>query len=272
MVLLVIVVVLILIGAYLMIFQRGWVNSVYIALTSTSSQLEEKLQENKQLERDAINSAGLSSLDDETEKKLLEGNLSEEQVVEILLGKPQTENAPEGQENVPEELDKEDVKEDLSTEPQTDNPDSAGKQTDKPANADKPQMQEPEKAPVTDKTTQTDKAEYDRQIAELVAKMYVLKTQYTSKINALVDAMKSEYSALPKEKRNTASKSEIAARYMNSISAMEAQADAQVNEIVSKLKAVLKESGGDMTLADSIVSAYQKEKEITKSYYINRYS
>ena len=52
---------------------------------------------------------------------------------------------------------------------------------------------------------------------------------------------------------------------------MEAQCDAQVDAIVSELRPLLRESGKDMSLADSILSTYASEKENTKAYYLSQY-
>jgi hypothetical protein len=102
--------------------------------------------------------------------------------------------------------------------------------------------------------------------------MYVYKAQYTSEIEKIIDSMKKEYSVLSEDQKTTAAKTAIVSKYLNTISAMEAQCDAQVNSLVEQLRQALEKTGQDVSLADSILQAYKNEKEITKSYYISKYS
>ncbi len=112
----------------------------------------------------------------------------------------------------------------------------------------------------------------DERVARLVARMYVLKSQYTGSVEGIVASMKADYMSLPADQRTTSAKAGIATSYMGQINALEAQCDAQVDAIVTELRQVLKETGGDASLADAIVTAYANEKQATKSYYINRYA
>ena len=114
--------------------------------------------------------------------------------------------------------------------------------------------------------------EHEEKTAELIAKMYALKSRFVGQINGVVASMKAEYSKLPKEQQNMASKTSIANRYLGQISALEAQCDAQVDAIVTELRDVLVKSGQDTSLADAVLAAYNNEKETTKAAYINRYS
>lgn len=117
----------------------------------------------------------------------------------------------------------------------------------------------------------TDSAEVDKRIAEIVTRMYVLKSEYTGAIDGIVASMKAEYVLLPVEQRNRSAKQSIAARYMAQINSMEIQCDAQVNSIVAELRTLLKNNGRDTALADAIMSTYASEKENTKAYYLSTY-
>lgn len=140
---------------------------------------------------------------------------------------------------------------------------------DKPiAEAPKPVTPQPPQQ-VTEPSA--DVSAVDERIAELITKMYVLKSTYVSQIEGIVAQMKAEFVKLPPEQRTTSAKQSIATGYMSKINAMEAQCDAQVNAVVSELRTLLKKNGRDVTLADTIVSTYNSEKENTKAYYINTY-
>lgn len=123
-----------------------------------------------------------------------------------------------------------------------------------------------------DSTTQaTD--EVDKQIASLVAKMYVYKSQYTSQISSLVGAMSYEfYHTFPPEEQTYANKMPIYNKYSAKIAQMEAQCDAQVATLISDLKTLLIENGRDVSLADSLLAAYNTEKENSKAYHISRFA
>lgn len=125
-----------------------------------------------------------------------------------------------------------------------------------------------------DSTQQTDDKQkaVDEQVAGLVAKMYVYKSQYSGSISSLVSSMTGEYYKLPAEQQTYSNKVAIYNRYASQIATMEAQCDAQVNALVSELRALLSKNGRDTSLADSLLSAYAAEKENTKAYYVSRYA
>ena len=161
----------------------------------------------------------------------------------------------------------------VSAVPEPVNPESSGKQETVQVTPTQPKEETVTKQPVTDTapTTPSTNTNVDERVAELITKMYVLKSTYVSQVEGLVGQMKAEYAKLPAEQRTTSAKQSIASGYMSKINAMEAQCDAQVNGVVSELRALLKKSGRDTSLADTIMSTYNAEKENTKAYYINTY-
>lgn len=178
----------------------------------------------------------------------------------------------------PESTDKKDdssQKDSSSTDSNDDSSQKDSSSTDKKDN---------DKKTESDKKTQTEDAsdssedaddatsEVDEQIAALVAKMYVYKSQYTGSISSIVSTMYYEFYALPKEQQVYSSKMAIYNNYAGQIASMEAQCDAQVFALVSELRALLKANGRDESLADSLLSAYNTEKENSKAYHISRYA
>jgi hypothetical protein len=243
----VLIAVLILATGYVFVFHKDLVQMVYKGVTSSQEQLEEQLDQNKQQEQKAVTDAGLNAItiDKETEQKILSGEVSQQDIADMLLdnensqlGEQQKEN-PSSQQNPPEQTA-------TQNKEQTDN--------------------------VIDTEQNKDQENNNQKIAELVAQMYVYKAQYTSEIEKIIDSMKKEYSALPEDQKTAAAKTAIVSKYLNTISAMEAQCDAQVNSLVEQLRQALEKAGQDVSLADSILQAYKDEKEITKSYYISKYS
>lgn len=278
------------IGA-VMIFKPELARAVYDGLMLDSEQIEEKKKENDKQLANTINDFGLNVSEEDVEK-LGSGELSEEEIKDILLG-TNKEDTPE---KIPESEDPDPDK--TEQDKPAENEPSVNEQEKKPEVLQKPENEKPpveEKAPekkpekVPEKTeekvpeqkdpvsTETenkdDKSrEYEEKTAELIAKMYSLKSQFIGQINGVVASMKAEYAALPKEQQNMSSKTSIANRYLGQISSLEAQCDAQVNLIVTELRDVLTKSGQDTSLADAVLAAYNNEKETTKAAYINKYS
>lgn len=259
----VLIAVVLLTTGYVFLFHKDLVMTVYKGFTTSDEQLKEQLEQNKKQEQQAVKDAGLESvvIDKEIEQKIISGEVSTQDVANMLLGNAKDENKdvkPQDENNQVQtntEPEKSDLNVTVEKEPEnSNNTDVVQIKNEKPAEDNKENQKQNE------------------QVAQLVAQMYVLKAQYTSQIEGIVESMKKEYSALEKNQRTTAAKTSIASKYLNTISTMEAQCDAQVNKIVSQLRQVLEDTGQDQTLADSILAAYKNEKEITKSYYISKYS
>ena len=139
--------------------------------------------------------------------------------------------------------------------------------TDKTGTTDKPVT--------TDKTGKTSAANdeaYNRAASELVAKVYVLKGQYTGLLSSLEASAKAQYLALPKEERGTAAKAKIVSDNMAYVSGLEAQCDAQIDAILADLTALNKQYGKDDSLVEAIRTAYVNEKELKKAYYVSLYN
>jgi len=113
----------------------------------------------------------------------------------------------------------------------------------------------------------------DAEISACVAQMYVLKSSFVAQLEALYNQAFGEYEAvydqLTEEERAVKKKSIISSLYPKA-AALEKQCDAQVNEVLSKLEALLKASGGDVSLVGRIRDSYNSEKSLKKAYYLNQ--
>lgn len=122
----------------------------------------------------------------------------------------------------------------------------------------------------TQSGTGTTQGKTDR-TSELVAELYVLKSSYLSKLDGVAAQAKAEYAAKPKEERTASWKTAKISKYAGIAAGLEAECDAQVEGIITELKAEIKKTGGDMSIVNSIRSAYESEKQIKKAYYLNKY-
>ncbi len=123
-----------------------------------------------------------------------------------------------------------------------------------------------------EKTTETPTGN-DAEISACVAQMYVLKSSFVAQLEGLYNQAFGEYKAvyhqLNEAERETKKKSIISSLYPQA-SALEKQCDTQVNQVLAKLEALLKESGGDMSLVGRIRDSYNSEKSLKKAYYLNQ--
>ena len=113
--------------------------------------------------------------------------------------------------------------------------------------------------------------DYDTQISDLVAQVYVLKARFTSSLRNLEATVNNAFYSLPKEQRNMASKTRIINEYTQSALDMQADCDNQVANLLKELEEVLKKAGRDTAIIDTIKTSYENEKSTTKSMYIRKY-
>lgn len=292
---------IVLIAAVIVGFKfRSHIKAAIIWLTASDEDIQNNIDKAKEQQTEVLNNSGFNA-SKELQEALEAGRITAEEHTQILVGSLTLEEVlASKEESIPEAPDEEvnndsPEKDDepVANTPQTEIPDDntddppekpagtdgekadSGKETEKlpeqnvvvpPVNGE--ESNNPN-APPAQQTQST--ADADKRIAELVTKMYVLKSEYTAAVNGIVADMKAEYSLLPKEERNLSAKQSIAARYLGTINTMEAQCDAQVNAIVSELRTLLKANGRDEALADAILSTYATEKENTKAYYLSTY-
>lgn len=103
-------------------------------------------------------------------------------------------------------------------------------------------------------------------IQNLLAQLYVLQASYSSKIEAVVEACKTEYHNLNSSQQTTANKIKIVSAKLSTISSMEKECDAQVVSILKQIREI------DSSLADQVEAQYESEKTIEKASLLDRYA
>lgn len=144
-------------------------------------------------------------------------------------------------------------------------------QTTVPQSTTKPTAPENQTTNGTANSLVMSDAEYNEKVAEYVAKMYVIKSEFLGVLDEFEASIKSQYLALPKEQRTTATKAKIVSENMEYVSSLEAQCDARVDAVINELSALMKANGKDTALVDAIKTAYINEKELKKAYYVSLY-
>ena len=121
-----------------------------------------------------------------------------------------------------------------------------------------------------DKDQDKNKVDNSAEISKNVAQLYVLKSSFVSRLDGLYNQAVADYRALTPEQKKNDGKTTIANRYYSSAASMEAECDAQVSAILTKIEKLLKEQGSDTALIDKIKASYYQEKSLKKAYYINK--
>ena len=215
--------------------QQENLKAVRDALRYSQEELEQQLADNQQTIRDAVDDApevSVREVTDEERQALREGTVTREELIESLLNTEGTEavSEPSVSSTVPEQP----------------------VETAKPVELPKPAEQA-----------------YQRELSALIAKVYVLREEYTMALDDMYNAAKADYKALPEEKRTKRDLMNLAGSYLDRANALEAQCDSQMDEIVTAMESLIRANGGDMALVDKVVYTYANEKSLKKAWYMS---
>ena len=108
----------------------------------------------------------------------------------------------------------------------------------------------------------------EQEIQQLIATMYVLQATYEGKLEAEVQGAIDEYLAGEQTSEN---RTRVVYKRIEGLLAMEKECDAQVAQVVSRLRELLKATGQSEDLAKQAEAAYQQEKSLKKAYYLNAF-
>lgn len=214
-------------------WQRDNLKAIHAATQHTSAELEEKLEENQQMIQEAVKAAGevtVGEITEEDRQAFRDGSITQEQLVERLT------NGGEGE---PRE------------EPAS---------TSRPESDGTPPPEPPKPAENT----------YQKELSALIARVYVLREEYTLALDTMYADAKAEYLALPAEKRTKTHLLKMARGYLSRASALEKECDGKMDEIVRAMEKLLRENDGDLGLVDTVVYTYANEKSLKKSWYMSK--
>ena len=223
-------------------WQRENLKAVKDAASHSSEELEEKLAENQQQIRDVVDAAPeivVREVTEEERQALRDGTMTQEELIERLLdpGEQSDSTAAPGMEETPPG---EDAK-------------APAKTLTVPAEQPKP-AEDP----------------YQKELSAIIAKVYVLREDFTMALDNMYDEAKAEYIALPAEKRTKSNLMVLASKYLSKATALEKECDARMDEIVADMEKLIQENNGDMSLVDTVVYSYANEKSLKKSWYMSK--
>lgn len=210
--------------------QRNSIDAFIYSLRTTEEDTVKEIEETKQELQDFIENEENITVRDLTEeeaKALSEGNLSEEEVIGILIGK--------------------------TPEPQ------------KPT--------KPGKTPAANKEpTSTSASKSEEKVSQLIAKLYVQKSQYLNKLDAIEAQVRGEYLDNRKKwESKKLAKQSLLKKYLPTVASWEKNCDSMVYGVLDEIRAELKKMGRDESIVDTMKASYLEEKKLKKTYFINRY-
>ena len=111
-------------------------------------------------------------------------------------------------------------------------------------------------------------SEVDQAIQEQIATMYVLRSSYVGKLEAIAQSAIDEYSAGAHTEEN---RKQVVYDKLDQLTALEKECDDQVAQVVARLRELLKEAGRDDSLAKQVEQTYQEEKSLKKAAYLEEF-
>lgn len=250
---------------YLVYKNRDTLLPMYYVITNQTDILEQKKLDTDRRALEAIKEFGIENVrpltDDETEM-LNSGEITEEEAVNIVLGRTDENTQSD-----------EDAQSDGST--------SSGESSSLSGNNNKPggNLQSNGAKPSNPKPEQDtgipDEAKAkNEEIAQLIGRMYVLKAKFTSDLADVEKWVNDQYWIYTLEygEGNVPSsiKTKIGKRAYEKATALEVECDTEVNNILSRITTLLTETGQSTKVVDEIKAAYENEKMLAKSYYMDQ--
>lgn len=221
----------------LLVWQWNNIQAVISFARFSQEELEEKLLEKDQAIKDAVDSIPNLTIRDITQEEkdaLKEGTLTPEELVQNLT---QSDPKPEQQPQIKPE---------------------------QPQQEEKPPATLPEQS----KEDPPQQPDYDQRLSELIAQVYVLREEFLGKLDDLQAEATVAYLAIPVNERTTKTVANLVGEYMSKGLDMEKECDAQIEQIVVEMETLLKENGGDMSIAQTVYDTYVEEKSLKKAWYM----
>lgn len=109
----------------------------------------------------------------------------------------------------------------------------------------------------------------DEIIKKHIASLYALEAKYIGAIESVVASAKAAAKARGLTKKDTSELLAIGASYTSTINSLEAKCDGEVEAVISSLKSELTAIGADLSIIETIRTAYANEKSLKRAYYMN---
>lgn len=217
-------------------WQRNNVDALLKATRYSAEEIEEKRKENQQKVQEKVDAQPALTVRDLTEEErqaLREGSITQEELTEKLVE---------------------------AVKPQPTPATSAPAQT--------PASSAPAETPPSVEPPVVEPAQWEKDLSALIARVYVLREEYTIALDNMQSEAKAEYRAMAAEERTKTALMKFARGYVTRALELEKECDAQMDDVVSRMETIIRENKGDMTLVDTVVETYASEKSLKKAWYM----
>lgn len=260
--------------AGLCVWQWDNLHAFMLSRQYSDEEIETLLEENSpsvEAVLDKVPELQLTDLTEEDRQKLQDGTMTVEEAIDAMLG--QTDGAVDSDSKTDSDSEREVI------DVETGQPDDAvntesGDQPDADITQSDIDPEQPDTTGATSEKPTEEDSETDakmERIAELVARIYVYRDIYTAQLESIKNSAIAEYLALPESEQTSTAKRNIAMSCLSAATSLESECDSEVNTILAELRTLLKEVGGDSSLADEIKAAYAQQKALLKARYLNLY-
>ena len=217
---------------------RDNIRAVLDGVRYSPEELQTQIEQNDQTIKDAVNivpDITVRELTEEDKQALKDGSVTAEELIQSMI-EPQQE-------------------------PQVKPP--ASSDAKQPPKQEQPQATKPEEQESTAQVL-----DYQKQLASLIAEVYVLREEFLIKLDDLMAQAKKDYLALAPEERSGTKLTSLASKYFSLAYGLESQCDTRMKGIVARMETLLNDNGADLSIAQSVMDTYLKEKSLKKSWYL----
>lgn len=110
------------------------------------------------------------------------------------------------------------------------------------------------------------------EIDNIISEIYLLRSSYVSELASLENEAMRAAGAMPKKDRTASKKLSFVNYFVSKAVALEDKCDSQMENILSRLKVVLKKQGKGTALISEIRESYASQKMAKKTQLLNKYS
>lgn len=263
--------------------QKGNIDALKYVKKYSDDERKKMLEENEQVIVDILEKLpGVKArpLPKEAEEMLEKGEITQEDAILIITGKAEVSdytndtavNEENAENNSAESSGDAGKNQDKVGDKAENKPDGNKSGENKSATEDvsgngASENQEQSNSAEVSQPQHTEEPEKPSELESLIAEIYILRSSFSGQIDGLVEQAKAEYIA-----NKGQNKAGIAGKYLRKATDLEASCDSQMEDILSRIQAEIKRTGGDSGIVKEIRSAYENEKSIKKADLMAKYN
>lgn len=255
------------------IWQKDNVQALWEAMSYDEEELKTQMETTKEKVQETLQEyeiEGIRDLTVEEEEKLMKGELSVEEALDLIMnrenGSAVNEEGVLAENTVGHTVNN--TGGSMGATSSTESQGSTGSiLSGSQGNTETNSSQSQESVGGT--STETTKPNTSQIVEKYVEKIYTLQATFLSELGGIEARARAVFAALPEDKRNLSTAQKLAPSFINQGLALESSCDSQVNALLSDFEAELKKAGASTTIVSNMREAYQTQKRLKKAYYLS---